>query len=114
MDEECTVEHVGSLLADAASRRILVAACQEPMSAERLSDHAGVSTPTVYRRLEDMRRCDLLVERTQLDTEGGHHRTIYATDLARIVVELDEAGFDLELIQREAMADRFTRLIQEM
>ena len=113
-DEDCTIETVGGILADATARRILTAASQHPMSAESLSEAADASKPTIYRRLAELRRCDLLVEQTRLDPDAGHHHTVYGTDLDRIVVELNAHGFEFDLEHHEAMADRFTRLIEGM
>ena len=111
-DEDCTIEQIGGFIEDGTTRRILIEASQQPMSAHSLGEAAGASTPTIYRRLEKLRECDLLVERTRMDPEGGHHHTVYATDLERIVVELTEGEFDFEIQHHEAMADRFTRLIE--
>ena len=113
-EEECTIENIGGFLEDRTARRILIEASRRPMSAESLSEAAAASKPTIYRRLEEMRRCDLLVERTRLDTEAGHHHTVYATDLERIVIELNDRGIEFETYHHEAMADRFTRLIEEI
>ncbi|MFC4437599.1 MULTISPECIES: ArsR family transcriptional regulator [Natrialbaceae] len=84
------------------------------MSATTLSERCGVSEPTIYRRLEDLRECDLLIERTKLDTDGGHHRTMYATNFERLTVELRDGQLVLEVDRREDPADRFTRLIEGM
>lgn len=113
-NDECTIERIGNILADENARQILIHTSQEPMSADSLSTAVGASTPTIYRRLEEMRECELLVEGTQLDTEAGHHRTVYGTNLQRIIVELAESEFEFECAFREPMADRFTRLIEEM
>ncbi len=113
MSEECSVEHLGGVLADPTARHILEASHREAVSAEELSDVADVSKPTVYRRIEDIQVCDLLREETALDPDG-HHYAEFRTDLERIIVELDEDGFAFELERREPMADRFTRLIEEM
>ena len=102
------------MLEDETTRCILTNVHREPQSAQRLSEHCGASKPTVYRRLEEMRSCDLLVETTRLDTEAGHHHTVYATDLDRIVVEMAREGFEFEFHFREAMADRLTRLIEDI
>jgi len=84
------------------------------MSAGTLSERCEASQPTVYRRLDDLRECELLVERTRPDPEGGHHRTVYATNLRRITVHLADGQFDLDVDRRGDMADRFTRLIEGM
>ncbi|WP_408956974.1 helix-turn-helix domain-containing protein [Natrinema sp. 74] len=112
MSEEPDVETIGTLLEDPAVRTILTQTSQEPMSATTLSDHCDASQPTVYRRLDDLRECGLLVERTKPDPERGHHRTVYATNLERITIELDDDGLTLHVDRREDMADRFTTLIE--
>ncbi|SDK43322.1 ArsR/SmtB family transcription factor [Natronorubrum texcoconense] len=114
MSEDRPLEELAALLEDETARRILTEIYREPASASALSGRCGASKPTVYRRLEDMRRCDLLVERTRLDTDRGHHHTVYATNLERIVVEIGDDGIDFQVDRREPMADRFTRLIGEM
>ena len=114
MSEECDVETIGSLLEDPTVRTILTETSREPMSATTLSERCTASQPTVYRRLEDLRECELLVERTQPDPEGGHHRTVYTTNLRRIAVDLEDGTLHLRIERREDMADRFTRLIEGM
>lgn len=114
MREECDIETIGALLEDSTVRMILTKTSQEPMSANTLSDHCEASQPTVYRRLEDLRECELLVEQTHLDPDGGHHRTVYTTNLQRITVDLHDGTLELRIDRREDMADRFTRLIEGM
>ncbi|WP_254525336.1 winged helix-turn-helix domain-containing protein [Natrinema caseinilyticum] len=112
MSEEVDVETIGDLLSDPTVRTILTQTSQEPMTANTLSDHCDASKPTVYRRLDDLRECGLLVERTRPDPDRGHHRTVYATNLKRITVELEDEGLALRLDRHEDIADRFTRLIE--
>ena len=112
MSEVPDVETVGALLEDPTVRTILTQTSQQPMSATSLSDHCDASQPTVYRRLDDLRECGLLVERTKPDPEGGHHRTLYSTNLERITVELEDDGLTVRIDRREDMADRFTDLIE--
>jgi hypothetical protein len=76
------------------------------------SMYCEASKPTVYRRLDDLRQCDLLVETTRPDPSAGHHHTVYSTTLDRIVVEVEEDSLRLEIDRREDMADRFTRLVE--
>ena len=114
VSEECGLDDLAALLEDPTARAILTETVREPMSARTLSEHCDASEPTIYRRLEDLRECELLVERTRLDTDGGHHHNLYATNLERIVVELDGDGFSFRIDRRESMADRFTRLIEGM
>ena len=114
VSEECDIEAIAAILEDATARTILTETSQQPMSANTLSERCDASPPTVYRRLEDLRACDLLVERTKLDTESGHHRTIYSTNFERVAVDLRDGELHLQIDRREDIADRFTRLIEGM
>ena len=112
MSEDSDIEAVAAVLEDETARTILTETSLEPMSANTLSECCGASKPTVYRRLEDLRDLDLLEERTKPDPEGGHHRTVYSTNMDRITVDLRDGELHLEIDRREDMADRFTRLIE--
>ncbi|MFP9193934.1 helix-turn-helix domain-containing protein [Natrialbaceae archaeon A-CW1-1] len=114
MSEEDEIERLAAVLEDSTARTILTETSQEPMSATTLSERCGVSEPTIYRRLEELRESDLLIERTKLDTDGGHHRTMYATNFERLTVELRDGQLALHVDRREDPADRFTRLIEGM
>jgi DNA-binding transcriptional ArsR family regulator len=108
------VATVASLLEDGTVREILTRTSVEPMSVRRLKDHCDASGPTIYRRLERLREADLVVERTRPDPDGGHHRQVYAPNLDRVVVDLDDGAFSVRVERDEAMSDRFTRLVEGM
>ncbi len=112
VSEDPDLETVAGLLEDATARAILTETSQEPMSVSTLERRCDASGPTIYRRLERLRECDLVVERTRPDPDGGHHRQVYAPNLGRVTVELRDGEFHLEIDRREDMADRFTRLIE--
>jgi len=114
VSEACPPEELAALIEDDVARRILTLIHHEPMSANTLSKRCNTSKPTVYRRLEDLRRCNLLGEQTEPDPKRGHHRTLYTTTLERVVIELDDDGFSARVDRQERMADRFSRLIEEM
>ncbi|MFC7114428.1 helix-turn-helix domain-containing protein [Natronoarchaeum sp. GCM10025703] len=114
MSEESDLEAIAALLEDETARRILTETSSQPMSASDLSERCEASKPTVYRRLDDLRQCDLLVETTRPDPSAGHHHTVYSTNLDRIVVEVEEDSLRLQIDRREDMADRFTRLVEGM
>jgi len=113
-DGDPDLETVAGLLEDETVREILTQTSLELMSARRLKDRCDASGPTIYRRLERLRETDLLVERTRPDPEDGHHRHVYAPNLDRVVVELDEGVLSLTVERREPMADRFTRFVEEI
>lgn len=114
MSEEDDVEAVAALFEDETTRTILTELHMQPATAADLRDRCDVSGPTVYRRLEELRERDLLVERTRLDPSDGHHRTVYDVVLDRATFELDDGEVSVRLERREDMADRFTRLVEEM
>ncbi len=115
MAEECGIQEVAGLLEDPAVRTILTATSVEPMSASELSERCGVSEPTIYRRIEEMRACDLVVEQTRPDPAGGHHRQVFAPKLDRVTVTLRDGDLDIDVRREPAdMADRFTDLIEGM
>lgn len=114
MSEGDEIERIAAVLEDRTARAILTETSEEPMSATTLSERCGVSEPTIYRRLEDLRECELLVERTKPDPDRGHHRTMYSTNFERLTVELRDGRLDLRIDRREDPADRFTRLIEGM
>lgn len=113
MSEDADIEAVADVLDDDCARCILVRAHTEPMSATELAERCDVSEPTVYRRLERLREQDLVVERTHPD-EGGHHYKEYQTNLDELTVRVSSEGFDVDVRRRESMADRFTRIVEEL
>jgi len=104
-------EALADLLGDECARTILVEAKKEPRSAAELSDCAGVSEPTVYRRLERLREYDLVTEDIQPVT-GGKNYKLYRTELDGIELDLNEDGFEITVSRRERMVDRFTQFVE--
>jgi predicted transcriptional regulator len=104
-------EALADLLGDECARTILVEAKKEPRSAAELSDCAGVSEPTVYRRLERLREYDLVTEDIQPVTDGKNYK-LYRTELDGIELDLSEDGFEITVSRRERMVDRFTQFVE--
>ncbi len=113
-EDEPDIETVAGLLEDQTVREILTETSREPMSARTLKDRCDASGPTIYRRLERLREADFVVERTRPDPDDGHHRQVYAPNLDRITIDLGDGTLSIQITRRERMADRFTRLIEEM
>lgn len=84
------------------------------MSAKTLSEACNASLPTIYRRIDRLRECGLLEERTAFRDEGRHFG-VYEARLDRIVVELEGGEFrvDVETTPTD-MADRFTAIWEDM
>lgn len=113
MPDPPDTETIGELLADDCARTILVETKDEPCSAAQLSERAEVSEPTVYRRLERLREHDLVDEEIEPVTDGKNYKT-YRARLDGIDIDLDPDGFTTDIRRREGMADRFTRIVNEM
>lgn len=114
MSEEADIDAIAALLDDECARCILVQTRTKAMPAPDIADRCNVSGPTVYRRLSDLEEQDLVVERVRPD-EAGHHYSVYRANLDRVTVRITDEGFDVRVERtREAMADRFTRLIEEI
>jgi predicted ArsR family transcriptional regulator len=104
-------EALAELLGDECARTILVEAKREPRSAAELSERAGVSESTVYRRLDRLREYDLVTADIQPVTDGKDYK-LYRTRLDGIELDLDESGFEVTVSRRESMTDRFTRFVE--
>lgn len=112
MTDEDALADVASILEDDCSRTILTATSTRPMTATELAEQCDVSGPTIYRRIEDLRRLDLIETQTRPDTDTGHHEQVYAATLSSVSVGLQDGQFDVQIDRREPIADRFTRLVE--
>jgi predicted transcriptional regulator len=89
------------------------------MSASELSEAIDASPPTVYRRLDDLVRCELLVERTEF-VDDGPNFSVYATRVEEIAVGFVDGELTVtltdrdELLTDETTAERFTRLYEAL
>lgn len=116
MTGECDERDVLALLDDEYARAILRETNAEPLTAAELADRCDASNSTIYRRIERLQECDLIVEQTQFDPDG-HHRNVYASRLAGLEVRFEGRDLHLELDRIEPEddpADRFTRMWQDL
>ncbi|MFC4405590.1 winged helix-turn-helix domain-containing protein [Haloarchaeobius iranensis] len=107
------IDTLADLLADECARQILVETRGEALPAAALSERTGASEPTVYRRLERLQAADLVAEEVQVVTDGKNY-SVYRARLDGVELDLTDDGFEVEIARRERMADRFTRLVEEM
>jgi AcrR family transcriptional regulator len=110
---EAELQSVAGLLEDDVAREVLAATSVQAMSASELAERCSVSEPTIYRRLEELQEAELLADATEIDP-GGDHYTVYRARFQRLVVELRQGDYDVELALLEDPADRFTRLFEEI
>ncbi len=97
------------LLGEERVRQILAATSRESMSAKELSDECDVALSTIYRRVEQMVAHDLLIERTQIESDGSHH-SVYDANVDHLDVDIDEGTIDVSVHVREDAAQRFSRI----
>ena len=110
-DEE---QELLALLDDEYARRILIAASEEPMSVERLTECCDASPPTIYRRIDRLTAQGFLDEYQEFDPDGHHYKT-YSTRLERVAIEIAEGSMEMDVYRRdEDPADRFTRLFEDL
>lgn len=111
MGKEWEPESLVEVFESETARRILALASAEPRSANELADRCGVSSPTVYRRVNALLEYDLLAEETRIDTDGNHYRT-FETTVDRVCFEFGD-GDVIPKVERdeggEDIVDRFER-----
>jgi predicted transcriptional regulator len=104
------LDTVVSLLDDEHVRSILIATSEAPRSANELSDRCGLSTSSIYRRLEELTDADLVTERTR-PRPDGHHETVYVSRLDRFELTIRDGDLSWEVDRRsDDVADQLTRL----
>ena len=114
VSEETDLATVVGLLDDEHVRSILAATSVEPRSARELGDRCGVSTSSIYRRVEGLVEADLLRERTR-PRRDGHHETVYVASLDRFELRVREGELDWT-VERDGrdVADELTRMWGEL
>lgn len=107
---ETSLDTVISLLDDEHVRAILAATSETPMSASELGEHCGLSTTSIYRRLDRLREADLVAEQTRPRSDG-HHEAVYVARLDRfeLVVRDGDLSWEVER-QSTDVADQLTEL----
>lgn len=87
-------DHLLDLLGNDLNRRIIALTSEEERPADDIAERCDASLPTVYRHVDDLRSADLLLERTEFDSNGNHFKN-YRTSLESLTVTL--ADGDLQV-----------------
>jgi predicted transcriptional regulator len=104
------LETVVALLDDEHVRSILTATSETPLSAKELSEHCGISTSSIYRRLDRLTAADLVGERTRPRSDG-HHETVYVSRLDRFEVTVHDGELTWDIDRGgDDVAEQLTRL----
>ena len=115
MSEVPDLPTVLAILDDEYARSILTETSVEPMSASTLSERCDASLPTIYRRIDRLKECQLVTEETEVAADGNHY-SVYSANLDRLEISLEEDEFSFELAYRdeEDVADKFTSMWEGM
>lgn len=105
MDEQALLD----ALQNETSRKILQYTSETERSAENLAELIGVTPTTVYRKLENLKANDLVVESLALDMDGNHYHE-YRAAIDRVEVDVSGEAVEVEVRRNEAAADAFTRM----
>ena len=109
MSTDHRADELLALLGEERVRQILAATSRDPLSAKELSEECDVALSTIYRRVEDMVANDLLVEQTQIETDGSHH-SVYEANVDHVDVDIEDGTIDIKMDIREDAAQRFSRI----
>jgi predicted transcriptional regulator len=101
------------VLADEYSRKILVAADEEPKTAKSLAESCDASLTTVYRRVSKLKSHGLIEERTEVSPEKSHH-SVYETVLEDVRVTVSDGEMSVAVETRDELADSFTSMWEDM
>ncbi|WP_458188405.1 transcriptional regulator [Haladaptatus sp. NG-WS-4] len=113
MSEELSPAELFRLLDDEYARTILTKTSERPMSAQTLSIECDASLPTIYRRLSDLEACNLVEKYTRPEPDGNH-RSVYESTIGHVEIDIDNGALDVTVTEREDVADRFTRVWEDM
>lgn len=99
-----------ALLDDEHVRSILAATSERPMSASELGEHCGLSTTSIYRRLDRLSDVDLVGEQTRPRSDG-HHESVYVSRLDRFELTVRDGELSWECDRQHTdVADQLTEL----
>jgi DNA-binding transcriptional ArsR family regulator len=92
------------LLGNELAREILVQTSDDSHSASELAGRCEVSKPTVYRRLEELERHELVEKEARYDADGNHYAA-YACRVEGMTFGIDDDGVTVELDRRSSVVD---------
>lgn len=97
------------LFADEYSRKILLAADEEPRTAKSLGRICDASLTTIYRRLSTLQDHGLVTVHSTIGS-GGEHKRLFETTIESFHVSIDDGELELSAETRDELADNFTSL----
>jgi DNA-binding transcriptional ArsR family regulator len=97
MDDE--VAQVLDTLGDEQARRVLLELADDSCSAKQLSDRMDMSLPTIYRRIEELRKLDLLGSKTVVADDGNHFEE-YECTFDSTLISLEDDAYDVQIFRK--------------
>lgn len=113
VSKEWEPDNIFDVLASETARRILAATSVRAMSAKELSELCDTSLPTVYRRVNALLEYDLLSEDLEVETDGTQYK-IYANDLERIDIRVEDGSFSINIEIEKDAVDQFGELFSDL
>ncbi|MFC6615153.1 winged helix-turn-helix domain-containing protein [Halopenitus salinus] len=83
----------------------ILAAADDPKSAQELSDELDVPIATCYRRIDELQEADLLELHDRPLSEDRRRINVYRRRVERVSVEFAD-GVDVDLEERSAVTNR--------
>jgi DNA-binding transcriptional ArsR family regulator len=112
--DDVDLQSILAVLDDPASRTI-IRQISEPMTASELSKACDIPLSTTYRKLERLTDAGLLVESTDVRSDG-HHTTRYDVAFDSVTIALaEDRSFEVSLeLRAEAPEDRLASMWSEV
>jgi hypothetical protein len=96
-----------TVLGDEYVQEILVATSDDPKSAKELSEELDAAMSTVYDRTEDMVEHRLLLEGTNIRSDGSHH-SVFEANVDHLDIDIVDGELVVDVHTKESPAERFT------
>ncbi|SFG02757.1 Helix-turn-helix domain-containing protein [Halopelagius inordinatus] len=99
---------LGSILdaLDDADARDIIRTLDEPMTASEISDTCEIPLSTTYRKLDLLTDADLLLEGTEIRSDG-HHATTYEVAFEEVKILLtEERRLSVDIARTERSPDK--------
>lgn len=113
MDDDRPVEEILDTIGDSHARTVLAGVSREAQSAKELASKLDLSLPTIYRRLEMLKKHDLVTERTLIADNGNHYKE-YTCNFNSTVISLEDDDYEVHIFRDENLPDRFSRLWHDL
>jgi DNA-binding transcriptional ArsR family regulator len=111
--DEAATDAILDTFGDRRARRVLATVGREPRSAKDIAEALDLSLPTVYRRIEELQRHDLVADRTEIADDGNHYRVFECT-FESTVISLEGGEYDVRVFRQGKVPDRFARLWDDL